>query len=326
MADSPKPHIRDDRAGGTNRHGRDVPERMGAKTKITLGQLTRKPEWLKTKAAFGPEYVKVKQALSACGLHSVCEEANCPNMRECFSAGTATFMILGNVCSRGCRFCDVIKGKPEGLDVDEPRRLAEGVARLQLKQVVITSVTRDDLPDGGASVFAETIRQLRAADPDIKVEILIPDFLGNTDALNAVFAVAPDVLNHNIETVPRLYASVRPRAVYERSLDVLAQAHQHSSIPMVKSGIMVGLGETWDELLQTMNDIRQTGCAILTIGQYLAPSGWHLPVERYYPPEEFDELARLGEEMGLAHVESGPLVRSSYKAFDQVARAKGQIE
>ncbi len=282
----------------------------------------RKPSWLKSKVTFGPEYLKVKKILADCGLHSVCKEANCPNMRECFSSGTATFMILGNVCTRGCRFCDVIKGKPGGVDTDEPRRLAESVARLKLKQVVVTSVTRDDLPDGGASIFVEVIKQLRERDTKVKIEVLIPDFGGEKEALNAVLEVAPDIFNHNIETVPRLYGRVRPKANYERSLSILRTAYKHPAIPRVKSGIMVGLGESWAELVTTMQDIQQTGCSILTIGQYLAPSEKHLPVERYYPPNEFAELARLGREMGFAHVESGPLVRSSYKAFEQAARAE----
>jgi len=326
MSGTTRPHTRADRSGSVNRHGRPVPQRIQQKHKVTLAELGRKPSWLKSAATFGPEYLTVKNALHECGLHSVCEEANCPNIRECFSSGTATFMILGNVCTRGCRFCDVIKGKPAGVDLDEPGRLAEGVARLGLKHVVITSVTRDDLPDGGASIFAETIRQLRAADPSVRIEILIPDFLGKQEPLEIVFAAAPDVLNHNIETVPRLYDRVRPKAVYGRSLDILVRAHRHPKIPLVKSGIMVGLGETWDEVLTTINDIQRTGCMILTIGQYLAPSGRHLPIERYYTPEEFVELARLGKEMGFAHVESGPLVRSSYQAFHQAAKAQGDAE
>jgi lipoic acid synthetase len=286
----------------------------------------RKPVWLKSRATFGPEYVKVKKTLAACGLHSVCEEANCPNMRECFSAGTATFIILGNICTRGCRFCDVAGGIPSGLDRDEPRRLAESVAQLKLKQVVVTSVTRDDLPDGGASIFVEVINQLRVRDPQVKIEVLIPDFAGNNTALQAVLAAEPDVLNHNIETVPRLYRRVRPKADYARSLDILRAAADHPGTFRVKSGIMVGLGESWDEVLETMRDIQAAGCNILTIGQYLAPSERHLPVERYYPPEEFIELARLGKKMGYAHVEAGPLVRSSYKAFEQAAHAEAVDE
>jgi len=281
----------------------------------------RKPSWLKSKATFGPEYLKVKRTLAACSLHSVCEEANCPNMRECFSAGTATFMILGNMCTRGCRFCDVATGVPSGLDLDEPRRLAESVAQLDLKHVVVTSVTRDDLPDGGAAVFVEAINRLRLGNPPVKIEVLIPDFAGNNEALRAVLDSAPDVLNHNIVTVSRLYPCVRPCADYARSLGILRMAAIHPGRLCVKSGIMAGLGESWDELLKTMQDIRQTGCRILTIGQYLSPSAEHLPVERYYLPEEFSELARLGKAMGFGHVESGPLVRSSYKAFEQAASA-----
>jgi lipoic acid synthetase len=279
-----------------------------------------KPSWLKTKATFTPDYVRVKDALRSNRLHSVCEEANCPNIRECFSHGTATFMILGNICTRGCRFCDVIKGKPVGYDLDEPRRMAEGVAALGLQQVVITSVNRDDLPDGGSWVFAETIRQLRARDRRVRIEVLIPDFDGNFEALETVLEARPDVLNHNVETVLRLYPQVRPRARLERSLEILRRSGARSDPPIVKSGIMVGVGESWDELLDCMTRIAAAGCQILTIGQYLAPSETHLPVERYYSPDEFDLLTLAGEAMGFAHVESGPLVRSSYHAFDQVSK------
>ena len=293
-----------------------------------IGQITHigapKPSWLKTKATFTPSYVRVKDALRSNRLHSVCEEANCPNIRECFSHGTATFMILGNVCTRGCRFCDVIKGKPVTYDLDEPRRMAEGVAALGLQQVVITSVNRDDLPDGGSWVFAETIRQLRARDERVRIEILIPDFDGNFEALETVLEARPDVLNHNVETVPRLYPSVRPRATLERSLEILRRSAERIEPPIVKSGLMVGIGETWDELQDCMNRIARTGCQILTIGQYLAPSATHLPVNRYYLPEEFERLARAGESMGFSHVESGPLVRSSYHAFDQVSKMESK--
>ena len=325
MSDNKKPCVRVNRTEMISHHDQVVPERAWMKKQVYLSQTGKKPSWLMSKATFGPGYLKVKKTLTECGLHSVCEEANCPNIRECFSSGTATFMILGNVCTRGCRFCGVVKGRPACLDVDEPRRVAEGVARLNLKQVVITSVTRDDLPDGGATIFAETIRQLRLADPEVKVEVLIPDFQGNPDALRVVFQAAPDVLNHNVETIPRLYEKVRPRADYERSLDILSRAHRHPKISRAKSGIMVGLGETWEELTGTMRGVQQTGCSILTIGQYLAPSGRHLPVERYYAPEEFAELARLGQRMGFAYLESSPLVRSSYRAFHQVGRAKQSI-
>lgn len=285
-----------------------------------------KPSWLKTKAVFTPEYIKVKGALRENRLHSVCEEANCPNIRECFSHGTATFMILGNICTRGCRFCDVIKGKPLGYDLDEPRRLAEGVAQLGLKQVVITSVNRDDLQDGGAWVYAETIRLLHDRDPHVKIEVLIPDFDGNFDALNIVLDAGPDVLNHNTETVPRLYHHVRPRAQLERSLEILRRSASRPNPPIVKTGIMVGLGETIEEIHDVMRQIVATGCQILTIGQYLSPSAEHLPVVRYYEPAEYDELKRFGEqEIGLSHVEAGPLVRSSYHAFDQVQKMEARI-
>lgn len=289
-----------------------------------------KPAWLKTRAVFTPEYVKVKGALRQNRLHSVCEEANCPNIRECFSHGTATFMILGNICTRGCRFCDVIKGKPIGYDLDEPRRLAEGVAQMGLKQVVITSVNRDDLPDGGSWVYAETIRLLRERDPHVRIEVLIPDFDGNFSAVDAVLDARPDVLNHNTETVPRLYPLVRPRAELYRSLEILKRSAVRPEPPIVKSGIMVGLGETIEEIQDVMQRIVATGCQILTIGQYLSPSPEHLPVIRYYEPDEYEALKHYGEEvLGFAHVEAGPLVRSSYHAFDQVQKMEarlGQIE
>lgn len=285
-----------------------------------------KPAWLKTKAVFTPEYVQVKGALRQNRLHSVCEEANCPNIRECFSHGTATFMILGNICTRGCRFCDVIKGKPLGYDLDEPRRLAEGVAQMGLRQVVITSVNRDDLPDGGSWVYAETIRLLRERDPRVKIEVLIPDFDGNFGALDAVLDAQPDVLNHNTETVPRLYHVVRPRAELNRSLEILRRSALRPNPPIVKSGIMVGLGETTEEIHDVMRQIAATGCQILTIGQYLSPSAEHLPVIRYYEPDEYLDLKRFGEDVvGFSHVEAGPLVRSSYHAFDQVQKMEARI-
>lgn len=295
---------------------------MADSTLVQIG--APKPKWLKTKATFAPNYLKVKNALRSNRLHSVCEEANCPNIRECFSHGTATFMILGNVCTRGCRFCDVIKGKPINYDTDEPRRMAEGVAALNLKQVVITSVNRDDLPDGGAWVYAETIRLLRERDQNVKIEVLIPDFLGNFESLETVLEARPDVLNHNCETVPRLYKTVRPGAKLDRSLEILRRSKHRSDPPIVKTGIMVGLGETIPEIHDVMKQIVDTGCQILTIGQYLQPSGEHLPVIRYYEPDEYDELARVGEEMGFEHVEAGPLVRSSYHAFDQVEKMEAK--
>lgn len=292
----------------------------------TVSHGAPKPAWLKTRAVFTPDYIKVKGALRENRLHSVCEEANCPNIRECFSHGTATFMILGNICTRGCRFCDVIKGKPLGYDLDEPRRLAEGVAQMGLRQVVITSVNRDDLPDGGSWVYAETIRILRERDPRVRIEVLIPDFDGNFDALETVLAAGPDVLNHNVETVPRLYPTVRPRAQLDRSLEILKRSASRLSPPIVKSGIMVGLGETAAELHDVMRHIVAAGCQILTIGQYLSPSAEHLPVARYYEPWEYEELKRFGEdELGFSHVEAGPLVRSSYHAFDQVQKMEARL-
>jgi lipoic acid synthetase len=229
-------------------------------------------------------------------------------------------MILGNICTRACGFCDVITGKPLGYDQDEPRRLAEGVAQLGLKQVVITSVNRDDLPDGGAAIYAETIRELRARDSEVKIEVLIPDFEGDWDALEVVLDAGPDVLNHNVETVPRLYPTVRMKANLDRSLELLRRAATRPEPAIVKSGIMVGLGESTEEVHGVMEQIAATGCRILTIGQYLRPSENHLPVIRYYEPQEFLDFAEAGRKMGLAHVESGPLVRSSYHAFDQVKK------
>jgi len=277
----------------------------------------RLPPWIKVKANFSPKYVRVKDILKKNNLHSVCEEAACPNIRECYGEGTATFMILGNHCTRGCRFCNVKTAVPLGLDREEPERLAKVVGELDLKQVVVTSVTRDDLADGGAEIFAETIKQLREKDPDVKVEVLVPDFGGNPDAVNTVLDAHPDVFAHNVETVARLYRHVRPGAELARSLDILAQAHKYGPRPVVKTGFMVGLGETREEIVELFRQIRATGCDIVTVGQYLRPSGVHLEIERFVTPEEFEEYARIGMEMGFGHVESGPMVRSSYKAFSQ---------
>jgi lipoyl synthase len=283
----------------------------------------RLPEWIKIRPKSGEGYERVRAELRAHGLHSVCQEAACPNIRECFGDGTATFMILGSHCTRNCNFCDVLHGQPEGLDTDEPRRLAEAVAKLHLKQVVITSVTRDDLPDGGASIFAAVMRELRARDQDVKVEFLIPDFGGDKAALRLVLDSGVDVLGHNLETVARLYKRVRPAARLDRSLDVLRYISDYRPRPVVKTGLMVGLGETFDEVVEALHQAYAAGVDIVTIGQYLRPSLAHLPVERFYPPQEFEELARIGREIGLAHVEAAPLVRSSYKAFHQ---SKGLLE
>ena len=277
----------------------------------------RLPSWFKARPKMSPQFNRVDSSLKAAGLHSVCQEASCPNIWECFNEGTATFMILGSKCTRGCNFCDVATGRPDGLDRDEPRRLAETVGRLGLKQVVITSVARDDLPDGGASIFVATMRELRARDAKIKVEFLIPDFKGNYEAIAAVIDSGVDVLAHNVETVQRLHWRVRGGARLDRSLDVLRFISNYRPRPVVKTGIMVGLGETRDEIIEVLHQIHAAGVDIVTIGQYLRPSLAHLPVECFYLPQEFEEFAQIGREIGLAHVEAGPLVRSSYRAFHQ---------
>jgi lipoic acid synthetase len=272
---------------------------------------------MRTRVGLSPTYSRIKNLLTEHGLHTVCQEAACPNIRECWEEGTATFMILGKYCTRGCNFCDVLKQKPVGLDEDEPNRVADVVARLGLKQVVITSVTRDDLPDGGASIFARTIEALRRQDPDVKVEFLVPDFGGNLDAVTTVLDSGVDVFAHNVETVQRLYKRVRPGMKLDRSLEVLRFADCYRPRPVIKTGFMVGLGETGEEIVELLHQIYASGTDIVTIGQYLRPSGYHLPIERYYEPEEFEEMARIGMEIGFGHVEAGPLVRSSYKAFNQ---------
>jgi lipoic acid synthetase len=278
-----------------------------------------KPKWLKVNANFGAGYRRVRGLLAEHELHSVCQEANCPNIGECFDAGTATFLLLGQVCTRRCGFCDILKGKPDMHDQGEPERLASAVAKLGLKHVVITSVTRDDLDDGGASIFAQTVYKLREYDPNVQIELLVPDFQGSKPALDQVLDSAPDVFNHNIETVPRLYDTVRPKADYRRSLSILRYAKGSGKVPLVKSGIFVGIGEREEEIKQTMQDIRACGVDMLTIGQYLSPSQQHLPAERYYHPDEFVMFKRWGNEIGFWHTESGPLVRSSYKASLQSA-------
>jgi len=274
----------------------------------------RKPPWLKVRAPGGPGYARLKGLAKGLGLHTVCEEAHCPNIGECWDAGTLTFMILGRVCTRNCGFCAVDFGKPPVYDPQEPLRVARAVAALRLNHVVITSVARDDLPDGGAGVFARTILSVRAHDPGVKVEVLIPDFRGSRSALARVMDAGPDILNHNLETVARLQPVVRPSAGYARSLSVLRMAKEMAPGAVTKSGLMVGLGETWDEILDAMSDVLGVGCELLTIGQYLRPSAQHLPRVRYFSPEEFDELRRVGERLGFRHVEAGPLVRSSYHA------------
>jgi len=276
-----------------------------------------RPEWLKVRVPLGERFSNLKNLVQGQNLHTVCEEARCPNMAECWNAGTATFMILGDICTRSCGFCAVKTGRPEGLDLDEPHRVAEAIRVMGVKHAVITSVNRDELPDGGATVFAETIRQARLAIPSLKIEVLIPDFRGVWWALDNVVAARPDILNHNVETVPRLYAIVRPQAKYPRSLELLTRAKKAGMV--TKSGLMLGLGETLEEVLGVMEDLQRVECDILTLGQYLQPTKDHLPVARYVHPDEFRWLKGKGLALGFRHVESGPLVRSSYHAEHQVA-------
>ena len=274
--------------------------------------------WLRAPAPSGDNYRQLKRLVTALKLHTVCESAACPNTGECWNRRTATFMILGNVCTRRCGFCAVQKGAPLAVDYDEPRRVAEACAALGLRYAVVTSVNRDDRKDGGAELFALTIQAIRDRIPGCKVEVLVPDFQGSEPAMETVMNAHPDVLNHNIETVPRLYRQVRLGARYERSLDMLAYVKKSAPGTPTKSGLMLGLGETLDEVAAVMRDLRASNVDILTLGQYLRPSAKHLPIIRYVPVEEFAELKRLGYEMGFRHVESGPLVRSSYHAADAV--------
>ena len=273
-----------------------------------------KPPWLKRRLPTGPDYEQVKAFINKGGLHTVCQEAKCPNIWECFSKHTATFMIMGSRCTRSCRFCAVAHGPTAPPDPEEPARVAEAVHKMGLNYVVITSVTRDDLPDGGAIFFAQTIQEIRKQIPDALIEVLIPDFQGNRNALKTVLKARPDVLNHNIETVPRLYSTVRPEANYKRSLELLKQTGQYDPSIPTKSGLMLGLGERPDEINRTLEDLFKTGCRILTLGQYLQPSKQHLQVERFLPPEEFDSWEKTALEIGFSQVAGGPFVRSSYHA------------
>jgi lipoyl synthase len=276
----------------------------------------RRPEWLKVRVPGGEQYATIKNLIGQQRLHTVCEEARCPNMGECWSAGTATFMILGDTCTRSCGFCAVKTGRPGILDWDEPRRVADAVKTMGLRHAVITSVNRDERKDGGAPIFAETIRLIRENVPGCTIEVLIPDFKGSEEALNIVLDANPDVLNHNIETVPRIYRMVRPQAKYGQSLELLDRAKKRGFL--TKSGIMVGIGEKPEEVLEVMHDLRNVECEILTIGQYLQPTKNHLPIERFVHPEEFTMYRVEGKKMGFRHVESGPLVRSSYHAEKHV--------
>ena len=286
---------------------------------------TRKPAWLKVPAPGGANYRELKQLMRELELHTVCEEAHCPNIGECWEHRAATFMILGDTCTRNCAYCAVAHGRPSTLDLQEPVRLAAAVERMGLRHVVITSVDRDDLPNGGAELFAAAVAEIRSRTPETSLELLIPDFKGSERALRIVVDAQPDILNHNLETIERLYRLARPGGRYPRALELLRRAKQMNTTLLTKSGIICGLGEEWDELLVAMRDLRAQGVDILTLGQYLRPSSRHLPIARYYTPDEFAELRRRGLEMGYRHVEAGPLVRSSYHAWEQVERATATV-
>jgi lipoic acid synthetase len=275
-----------------------------------------KPDWLKVRAPGSPGYLRLKGLMRELNLHTVCEEAQCPNIGECWNHGTATFMILGDVCTRACSYCAVAHGRPAEVDTAEPVRVAEAIRTLGLAYVVITSVDRDDLADGGASIFAATIRETRARLPECRIEVLIPDFQGNEAALQSVLDARPDILNHNTETVPRLYRMARSGGRYVRTLELLDRSRRYAPEIPTKTGVMVGLGEEWDELVAIFRDLRAVGCGVLTIGQYLRPSPAHAPMIRYYTPAEFAELRQTALDLGFVHVESGPLVRSSYHAHE----------
>jgi lipoic acid synthetase len=276
-----------------------------------------KPSWLKVRAPGSPNYLRLRGLMRDLNLHTVCEEAHCPNIGECWHHGTATFMIMGDVCTRACGYCNVTHGAPAALDADEPEKLAQAVETMALAYVVVTSVDRDDLPDFGAGVFAATIRAIKARRPECRVEVLIPDFQGREDALHTVLDARPDILNHNTETVPRLYRIARPGGRYARALELLDRARRRAPEIPTKTGLMVGLGESMEEVVEVLHDLRKVDCQILTIGQYLRPSLAHLPMERYWTPDEFRELKRIALDLGFGHVESGPLVRSSYHAHEQ---------
>jgi lipoic acid synthetase len=308
---------------GVKLRGADKMARIPVKFEATT-VAPRKPEWIRARLGHSAEVSRIKDILRAQNLHTVCEEASCPNLSECFGKGTATFMIMGDICTRRCPFCDVAHGRPNPLDADEPRKLADTIAALKLRYVVITSVDRDDLRDGGAAHFAACIRESRAASPTLKIEVLVPDFRGRMDPALAIFKdTPPDVFNHNLETVPRLYRQARPGSDYDWSLDLLERFKAlHPEVP-TKSGLMLGLGEEIEEIEQVMRDLRTHRVDMLTLGQYLQPSRNHLPVARFVHPDEFERLRILGESMGFQHVASGPMVRSSYHADQQ---AHGVLE
>jgi lipoyl synthase len=281
----------------------------------------RKPSWLKVRAPGGSNYIRLQGLLRELNLHTVCEEAHCPNVGECWEHGTATFMILGDVCTRNCPYCAVAHGRPPVYDPDEPYRVADAVARLDLRHAVITSVDRDDLPDFGAGIFAQTVLSIRERLPDCSIEVLVPDFQGNEAAIETVLAARPTIYNHNTETVPRLYKRARPGGRYPRVLELFRFAKRVAPDVPTKSGIILGMGETIEEVIDVMKDLRSVGVDILTLGQYLRPSADHIPLDRYYTPDEFRHLREVGLAQGFRHVESGPLVRSSYHAWEQVQSA-----
>lgn len=304
---------------GEKLRGADKVRRIPVKV-VPTEEMPRKPDWLRVRVPASPEIGRIKNILRDRKLASVCEEAACPNLPECFSKGTATFMIMGEICTRRCPFCDVAHGKPNPLDPDEPRHLAEAVAAMNLHHVVVTSVDRDDVKDSGAGHFADCIRELRAHSPDLRLEVLVPDFRGRMEiALEKLAAEPPDIFNHNLETVPRLYKKARPGADYQWSLTLLQRYKALRPDVLTKSGLMLGLGETLEEVQEVMQDLRDHDVNMLTLGQYLQPSREHLAVDRFVTPAEFDELGRIGREMGFTHVASGPLVRSSYHADRQVS-------
>jgi lipoic acid synthetase len=281
----------------------------------------RKPSWLKVKAPGGPNYLRLQGLMRDLDLHSVCEEAHCPNVGECWEHGTATFMILGDVCTRNCAYCAVAHGRPPKYDIAEPARVAQAIAEMGLQHAVITSVDRDDLPDFGAYIFAETIRQIHDRIPGCSVEVLVPDFQGNHDSIRSVLDARPEIYNHNTETVPRLYKKARPGGRYPRVMDIFRYSKLVAPDIPTKTGMILGMGETTEEVIAVMRDLRAVDVDILTLGQYLRPSAAHIPLDRYYTPAEFRRLYEIGMEMGFRHVESGPLVRSSYHAWEQVQAA-----
>jgi len=313
--------------GAGNGHGEQLADTHVAHSvgcSQTAVPTTRRPEWLKVKASFGPNYSELKRIMRTLDLHTVCEEAGCPNIFECWEDREATFLILGEKCTRRCGFCDVETARPAAVDEDEPRRIAEAVTAMGLRYVVLTGVARDDLPDGGARIWAAAVREVREAVPGIGIEVLPPDFKGDPDAIATVIEAGPDVFAHNLETVRRLHSRIRPAFDYDRSLDVLRLAKELRPGRVTKSNLILGMGERPEEVAEAMRDLRAVDCDLLTIGQYLQPTKFHLPVDRWVTPEEFDEHARVGTELGFAHVESGPLVRSSYHAGKQLKRAEAR--